>query len=226
MALTEGIFPYDVTNLATGPVRVMFAPATETEPDALNDLFDQTGPTYSANGGWEDIGATEGATTYNRNLATQDLTIEQSTAVILEEITGLERTLTVPAAEVRPDLLAIFEAASSAATTPAAAANLGSATKQLIGTVTSLPRYRVAFIVMRDQSAGVVNEPGGRTRGRFFAFVGFSAQISAENASMQLARNALATVPLTFRFFPVDGKTQGEEHGFYIDENAQTISGT
>lgn len=220
--------PYDINALTGAAARVMLAPYTETIPDNPVDIFDQVSP-YVVNGTWFNVGATSGPVQTGRNLAVAGYTIEQSQTVLLEEPTEVTYTLQVPIAELSPEMLKIINDSAAdvdavAAITGAGASGAGSKTH--FGNIFDLTHYRVAFVVRRSKSQGLVTEPGGRTRGRFFTFVGYDATITAENVQSSFGKGQLASATITFKLYPDSTVTEeGAEHGFYFDENAGTLVG-
>ena len=80
------MFPYDVAELADGPVRCLFAPIATALPVGLDDIIDQTDP-YDPVTGWVDFGATAGPFQVNRNIATAAYNIQQTTTAVRERVT-------------------------------------------------------------------------------------------------------------------------------------------
>jgi len=224
MAIT-GTLPYDVNNLLAGAARVFISDDTPLPavPVDLSDIQDLTEP-YAAQTGWLDVGATTDASAYSRDMTSQEYTIEQTNTPVLEDITEVTRTLRVTIGEIKPEHLQLVEESSSIVTIAAAAGK--SAQKQVeFGTIGSLTRRRVAFVGQRNKASGVVQEPAsGPARGRFVALVLYQAQISAEAAEVSLVKWNLASVPVTFKSYPEDGLTSGQEFGSWFLEEAGTIA--
>jgi hypothetical protein len=84
------MFPYDVNELADGPIRCMFAPIDTALPADLDDIFDQSTPTTPTTG-WEDFGATAGPFQHARNLTTAAYNIQQTTQAVRERVTEVIR---------------------------------------------------------------------------------------------------------------------------------------
>lgn len=218
------MFPYDLTNLFGGAIRMLYAPTSVAVPDELSDIIDLTSP-YVAKTGWEDLGATGGPFTYNRNITKSGYNIQQSSATVLEEVSELTRTFAVAAAEFTPEVMSLFEE-STGVDTVAAAANKSSQKRVPFGNITSLTPYRVAFIGRRKKAQGVVTEPGALTRGALVAWIGYKVELAADNSQISVGEGDMATAPLQFTCYPETTITaEGEEHGFVISEDiGQTIT--
>ena len=228
MALSGFPFPYDINNLLGGAVRIQFAVADGGTPVAVPtnqaDMFAMVSP-YAAQTGWVDLGATSEAFTYSRGFETEGWEIQQTAGNVIEEITGLSRTIEIPFAEFKPEHLAMIEGAPSTnITTIAAAAGKSSQKKITFGSFKSLNRYRFAFTSQRSIQSGVVTEPGAVTRGRFFTGVLFSAQIAADEVSFDQEKGTLTGVGVTFTAFPESGQPAGQEWGAWYDEQSGTIA--
>lgn len=217
------MFPYDLNDLFGGTIRFLTAPSTEPVPGDISDIIDMTSP-YAANGSWVDLGATGGPFQYNRNLTVGGYNIQQTQGTVLEEVTDVTRTMSVAAAEVRPDVIRMLEQ-GAAQEAISASANVSAQTKVPFGSIADLTSYRVAAIGRRKKVQGLVTEPGGATRGALVAWVGYSANISADNAQISVGEGDMATVPLTFSLHPDATVTdEGEEYGCVLFETAGTIS--
>src|SRR3982750_708625 len=100
MALVGYPFPYDITNLLSGAVSVLYGTpgdgtgATVDLPADISDVVDMTAP-YAPKPGWTYLGATREAFSYSRGFDTEGLEIQQSETAILEEVTGITRSITV-----------------------------------------------------------------------------------------------------------------------------------
>lgn len=219
-----GMFPYDVAELLDGPVRAMFAPITTPVPETLDDIFLQEDP-YTAATGWVDFGATGGPFTYARNITEAQYKIQQTTLAVRERITETIRTGQVNVAEFRPEIVKMFENAL-AVEAGTAAAGRGAYSKVPVGNIEDLTQYRMAFVGERGKDQGIVVESGSPTkeRGRNWAFVGRRCQLSAENMSLALAQGDLANVNVTYKLFPDPGAPAGEEHGYWMFEDAGTLT--
>jgi hypothetical protein len=169
------MFPYDVNELADGPIRCMFAPIDADLPAGLDDIFDQVDP-YDKTTDWEEFGATAGPST------------------------GVD--------------------------TVASGSGKGATKKVPVGNIEDLTQYRMAFVGRRGKDQGIVTEPapGAKVRGRMFAFVAYRAQLTADNLQLGFAEGDLANANVTFKLFPEPGQASGEEHGFWIFEDAGTFA--
>ena len=204
------MFPYDVNELADGPIRCMFAPVSQALPDDLTDIFDQADP-YDPESGWVDFGATAGPFTYSRNLTTAAYNIQQTTQAVRERVTEVIRTAQVNVAELRDDIVAMIEESPGVDD-----ATLHS--KVPVGNIEDLTQYRMAFLGRRGKDQGTVSETGGKVRGRHFGFIGYRCQLSADNLQLGLAEGDLANANVTFRLYPEPAQPAGEEHGYWLFE--------
>lgn len=222
MALTGAPFPYDIDNLLGGAVRVLYAPTSTAIPTSIDDVVSMVAP-YAAQTGWTDLGATKESFTYSRSFDTSGYEIQQVSGNILEEITDITRTIEVSIAEFKPEHLQLIEGAP-AITAVAAGANVGAQDVVAFGSFSSLTRYRFAFISRRATASGVVTEPGGATRGRFFMGAAYSAQLSADSVDFEQAKGELTAVGVSFALFPESGEDSGAEYGAWFDEQSGTIA--
>lgn len=222
------MFPYDINELADGPVRCMFAPITADLPAKLADIHDQVDP-YEPVGTdetdtWIDFGATAGPFQTSRNLTTAAYRIQQSRAAVRERVTEVVRTVVVNVAELRPEIVKMLEEAP-AVTDHVSAAGSGAHSKVAFGNIEDLTQYRMAFIARRGKDQGIVTEPTtSKKRGRHFAFVAYRAQISADNLQWSFAEGDLASANVTFRLFPEAGQPENQEHGLWLFEDAGTFA--
>jgi hypothetical protein len=222
MALTGFPFPYDLNNLLSGAVRVLHAPSTTAVPVDASDIFALVSP-YAPLTGWKDIGATRENFAYSRGFDTSGLEIQQVAGNILEEITTITRSLNFSQAEFAPENFQLMEGAPSIATI-AASSGQSAQKKVSFGSFSSLARERFAFVSMRPRAAGDVTEPGGLKRGRFVVGVAYSAQMAANEISMEQGKGALTAVELSFTLFPESGQPSGQDWGCWITEDAGTIA--
>jgi hypothetical protein len=196
----------------------MFAPITEPLPDEFADIIDVI-PPYEANGGWQEFGATAGPWTVARNITTASYNIQQTTTAVLERITEVVRAVTVNVAEIRPDILRMIEEGVAVDSTVGGVGR----TKVTFGNIEDLTQYRMAFFGRRSKAQGVVDE-GATERGRIWCYVAYRANLQAENVSFGFAEGDLANANVTFRLYPEAGQPAGEEHGFWLAEDAGTIA--
>lgn len=217
---------YDETTLIGAGARVLIAPFSATLPATGKDVFDQVSP-YDPKTNWTDIGSTSAGPQIGRNLTTAGFNIQQVDTTILEEPTDITRTLTIPIAEFRPDILAIVEESAAAAVT--AGVKQGSGQKVPFGNILSLSNYRLALAVKKSRKQGLVQEGTGAsplTRGAFAIWVAYNASIVGENLQTTIERGNLANLALQFKLYPDPTQTtEGAEMGFWLIEDApQTIA--
>lgn len=222
------LFPYDLSNLLGGKVRILYTPVVggAAVPAGPKDIFDQESP-YASGASWVDFGATSAPSSYERGLDLTGWEIEQSDAAVVEQVSSQTRRVSVPMAELNQAAFKIFENASSVGTV-AATTGQGAQKKIGMGLIQSLARYRIAFVSMRDQSAGQVTETAGAVppsgkRGRFVVGVGWEAAITADAVALEQAKAAMSSVTVTFNFYPV-GETSGEEFGAWWLEDAGALT--
>lgn len=227
-------FPFDPTHLAGDQARILFAPLSEPVPVPANipDVFNPNDP-YAPKAlvgvgayAWEDFGATQAPLDYSRDLAVTEWKIQQQTTAVLEEPSAVNRTVKIPMAEFRPQLIQLFENAPEV-TALAAAAGYSAADKIPFGTFADIAQYRVAYATKRPKEAGTVTETvasGGKVRGRILMQVLYRCQISAENLQIQFGLGEMAHADITLKLFPEPGQTEGEEYGFWVDEHAGVIA--
>jgi hypothetical protein len=154
-------------------------------------------------------------------------TIEQSQTPLLEEPTEVQYTVQIPFAELSPKVLQILNEAPRT-TAEVAATGRSSGVKTPFGNIYDLSHYRVAFVVRRTKAQGEVIEGAGgsaKHRGRFLVYVGYDCTISGENVQTNFGKGQLSQAAVTFRLYPDSAVTaEGEEHGFFFDEDAGTIA--
>jgi len=226
MALTGAPFPYDITNLLGGAVRILYGPAAGATPVAvpadMSEVFDMEEP-YAAVAPWVDLGATKESFTYNRGFDTSGYEIQQVAGNVIEEITDITRSIEISFADLRPEHLRMIENAPAVDDVVAVAG--ASAQKRIgFGSFSSPVQYRFAFVSMRPRQAGVVTETTDKERGRFFMGVAYLAQVAADEISFEQAKGELTAAGVTFTMFPEAGQASGEEYGAWYDEQAGTIA--
>lgn len=223
--LVTGTLPYDIANLLGGASRVVIsddAGALPSIPTKLQDIIDCESP-YLPTTGWTDIGATADATTYRREMSSEGWEIQQVNGAILEDVTDVARSMTVPMADFRPEFIAMLEEASGVTSIAAAA---GAVAQKAIkgGTITTLTTRRVALIGQRKKDSGIVEESvGGVTRGRFVACVLYLVQLAADAVEIGLAKGAMSSAPVTFVALPEPTQPQEQEYNLWLSEEAGVI---
>jgi hypothetical protein len=219
------MFPYDVAELADGPIRCLFTPIDTDLPVSLADIIDQVDP-YDPATDWVDFGATAGPFQASRNLATASYNIQQTTTAVRERVTEVTRSVVVNVAEIRPDVMRMLEEGPGNDVV-AGAAGVGAHTKVPFGNIEDLTQYRMAFVGRRGKDQGIVTEPGGasaKKRGRLFGYVAYRCQLQADNLQFGFAEGDLASANVTFRLNPEPGQPEFEEHGYWVFEDAGTLT--
>jgi len=226
MALTGAPFPYDIDQLLGGAVRILYGPAAGGTPvpvpTSIADVVGMVDP-YTAKSPWIDLGATKESFTYSRSFDTSGYEIQQVAGNVIEEITDIERSIEVSFADFRPQHLQMIENAPNVANV-VAGTGVGAQKKIAFGSFSSPVQYRFAFIAMRPRQSGIVIEPGGKERGRFFMGVAYLAQVAADEISFEQAKGELTGAGVTFAMFPQSGQPNGEEYGAWFDEQKGTIT--
>lgn len=212
-------------NLVTGPVRMLLAPFSTAIPTNPIDAFDQTTP-YAPNGDFWDLGLTSAGTTQERTLETQGHTVEQRTTEVMERISAVERTMTIPVAEITPETLQVIEEGGDIEVV-AAGANKGSFQAVGVGAISDLTPYRLVLVAERDPSvSGYVTEPGGETRGPFIVGVYNRAQLAPEAASIEWSSENLASCDLALVLKPDPAVSEPKDRvgKVYFEDAPQTIA--
>lgn len=233
MAYTGYPFPYNISNLLVGAVRILYAPVSVALPTKISDVIDPETP-YAAKTGWLEIGATTDSFTYTRGFDTEGLEIEQTAGVLFEEITDITRTIELAMAELTADTLKLIEGSASTIATIAATAGgapVGTrspAQKKIsFGSFSTLDRYRFAFIARRNKASGIVTEAGAGTptRGRFVMGCAYQAQMAADDAELEFAKGNLTSAGITFTMFPDDSVTLADDnYGAWFFEEPGVIT--
>lgn len=225
MALVGAPFPYDISNLLTGAVSIYYALTSVAIPVDISDVIAMEAP-YAPQTGWVPLGATKEPFSYSRSFDSEGLDIQQSTTAVFEEVTDIERTITVSMAEFNPFGFQLMENAPSTATI-AAIAGASAQKKIAFGSFTSMTRYRFAFLSRRPKGAGEVTESDATTvRGRFVMGVAYQAQIQADEIEMEQGKGELTAVELAFTLFPETtvAQPEGQDVGFWALEDTGTIA--
>jgi hypothetical protein len=225
MALVNHPFPYDIENFLSGAVSILYAddPSATNVPLDISDVILMNAP-YTAQAGWTYLGATKEAFSYSRSFDTAGQEIQQVAGNVLEEVTDIARAINVSMAEFNPFGFQLMENAPSVATI-AAAANQSAQQKIAFGSFASVKRRRYAFISRRPLASGTVTEVGGKVRGRFVMGCAYSAQLQADEITMEQGKGELTAVELAFSLFgeTEDPQPEGQEHGAWFLEDEGTI---
>lgn len=229
-------FKYTIEDLIGSGARTLIADSGFTLPVAggaptigVSDIIDPTNAgDYAPKTNWTDIGsAREGqGSNYGRNITASEWRLEQSTAMVAQDITDVPRTLTVQIAEMNPANLKLFEDAPGTRAI-AAAAGTPAQTAVDFGSIESLSHYTVALLGQFRKGVGKdVTEADGTVRGAFLAVVLFSATISPTNTTFELQKGQLANVSLEFTGYPHQSVTDGTRAvGAWIQETGpQTLT--
>lgn len=222
MSYTNYPFPYDIGNLLGGVVRILFAPLTTAIPVDISSVIDMVYP-YAPKSTWVEVGATKESFSHEGGFDESGQEIQQTPDTVLDEITSVTRTITVSFAELNPQNLQMIEGAPNIATI-AAAAGKSAQKKVAFGSFSARKNYRWAWISRRSIDSGVVVEPGGKERGRFFMGAGYRGKLAADSHTFEQNKGDLTAVGVSWKLSPEPGEDEGEEHGAYLDEQAGTIA--
>lgn len=212
-----------LANLLSGPAYWYYAPGTASRPTKIDDVIAMASP-YTPKTNWLPGGGTSDASQYGRELEEQEYEIQQRTGAVATKIIGVSRTMTIPIAEITAEGMRIIEAAPAPTTIAqgAAASGTPAQTRLDFGSISTLPKYRVALIAERDKAFGGSAEGGAR--GPFAAILFFWASITADVSGMEIAAGNLVGRDLSFRAFPDPLVTDAEKaHGAYVEETGATV---
>lgn len=234
MPRTGGRTPYDKLNAASGPARVLWALPTQALPASPVAIVDQVANAsgeYPAKTGWNDLGLAADAPSYTHDKDTEGLEYEQPTGVLFEEITEINREITLQIAELDVDNLKIIEnsdlSTAVAASAAAAAATAKTSAYQLVhaGLYGSFRQFRVAIISYRPTGAGVVTEPGPPVISRppSVARIIPLCQMAAEDTEIEWEKGEPVNAEVTFTVLPDAAAGTGKEHGYWALETAGAI---
>jgi hypothetical protein len=218
--------PADITKLAVGPARVLYAPTSVAVPKKLQDIVKLTeSDDYAPVTGWIDFGAApegDGAS-YSRGFETESLGIEQSSGAVFTDITDVNRSFSLNVAEISPENMKIVEGTTIANEVVAATGTTASQVRVPIGSVSEFPSYRVALIGQRKRDSGLVIEPDGTERGVLIGVVLNRCTITADDSEIEVAKGSLMSAPLQFEGFPEPGLKKDEAFGGWIFEDAADL---
>lgn len=214
--------PYDITKLALGGVRTLYAPTSQAIPADITGIHAMVS-TYAVVGAWKDFGAAKSAANYNRGITKQGLDIQQESGEILTSVSDVSRTSTFSVSEIAEDNIKIIEQAPAINTVAAAAGR--SAQKAVPGgSFTELTRYRIAMVGVRHKDSGIVIEPSGLQRGRLVAVVLYRAELTGDNVQVTAEKGNLWEAQVSFEAFPEPGQPTGQEYHTWFFEQAGTIT--
>lgn len=174
---------------------------------------------------WNLWGATKGGSSYDTDVKSEELKIDQRTTAVFEDITDVGRIIKTAIAEMSTEHWKILEQSPEIETIAAAA---GKSEQKLVrsGSFTERDRWRIAFIAQRRKSQGLVVEPGGATRGCYVVGGFYSASLSAGSSSTKFDVGALATRDVEFKAFPETtlAAEPGQDIMFFFEEQPGTIA--
>lgn len=220
--MADAFYERDDTKLIDGPARWLYTPYATTAPANAEDVVAMVDP-YAAKTNWVDGGHTLEGVTVSREISKEGYETEQSGGQIRSRLTGTERQLTVQSAEIRPDIVRLWEEGSDDVAI-AAGANKGAQTAVDVGVITALSKFRIAVFALRDKDDVPVIEPGSAdvARGGIYGYLCFRAELAAESAELVLAKGELSNIPLTFDLFP--DSANGNKTMRHLFETAGTIA--
>jgi hypothetical protein len=227
-------FEYNSQNFVNGQARVLYSQLSngaltdQAVPADLSAIFGMVSPydplATSGYSPWVDIGGTQAAPEDGRDVALTEWKIQQLLVAVELIPNEVVHTVKISAMEVaRADLLGIFEN-GPAENVISSGANKSAQEQQYFGQFTNLNQYRVAIVACMPLSAGVVTEPTGATRPRFFGKVFNRCTIAAENVSLTWEIAQPLHCDISLRCYIEPGAEQNEEYGAYYIESAGTIA--
>lgn len=212
----------NINKLLSGACAIAVTPVATAAPTNIADIIALVGdPDIDAD--WDLLGATKGGAEYGFDVKSTELTIDQRSVAVFEDIDDIARSFKTEIAELSMENWKMLEQAGSIATIAAAS---GTSAQKVVrsGAFDEFDRYRVAFIAQRRKSQGVVTEPGGATRGCYVVGVLYSAAIAATSSSTKFDQGALATRAVEFKAFPDSTLTAGEDTMALFEEQPGTIA--
>lgn len=237
MARTGGRTPWDQSNAATGPARVVWAPTSVAVPtapvDVVQQVADPTTGEYPVKTGWVDFGLAADAPSYSTSRETGGLEYQQPSQELFRIITSIERQFTAQVAEIDVENLKIIEnssVATAAVAASAAAAAIGvksaAFTKVFTGNYTDLTQVRIAMVSYRPVGAGVVTEPGPPVVTRppaIWRFIPLCV-LSADSQELEFSEGDPTNAAVTFDVLPDPSAGAGKEHGWWAIEMPGAIA--
>lgn len=208
-----------------GPARFLITPYATTLPEQLDDVVGMIDP-YTAAAGWDDGGHTQEGVTMSFGFDKEGNATDQSDGNIIERTSNTEVTVAANFAEITPALVRYAYAGSADVAIPADD-NVSAQTAVDVGPITTLPRFRLAILALREPHLQEVTEPDDTVRGAMYGRLCFAAELSGESSEMVIGRDELTNVPLTFKLFPDAADTGGTTTRRYfrdLFETAGTIS--
>ena len=212
----------EINDLLSGAVAVAYTPVATAAPVNIADIVTLVGAPAVVSP-WIPYGATKGGASYGMDVKAEELTIDQRTGAVFEDITDIVRTLKFDIAQLSPEHWKIAEQAAAIATI-AAAANKSQQKVVKSGSFSEYDRYRTAFIGQRRKSQGLVTEPGGATRACYIVLGFYSSALAATSSETKFDAGALATRSLEVKAFPDSTLTPGADTMFFFEEQPGIIT--
>lgn len=173
------------------------APVATSDPvEVLSDIIDRDSLRPIAP--WIYVGSSrEGqGSTFEENVTTTELRVDQFTAVVFENITEVVDTLTLQWAELTPEKIRMLLEADSVDVVGDEWAVHGDA-------FTSRTHYRVALLGRREPGNGRdITNSGGQVRGELFGAVLQNATVSAGQWQVELQRGQMANISVPYKGYP------------------------
>jgi len=217
-----GFSPASAIAGLVGPAHFFYAPSTVARPAKLDDVIGLSTP-YAPKTGWLGGGQTTDTTDYSREFDGEELETQQG-GIVMRKLTQANRSVTVPLANVTPELTRIAEAAPPLETIAVGAAASGTPaqTGVHLGLPVSLPRYRVAVIA--EQPAELTSSREAATRGPLVGILGYSATIAMDDSDTEIGSDEFASREFTFDFYADLSVTDSEkQHGKVVFESGLVI---
>jgi hypothetical protein len=221
-----GRMPYDEGGALVGPARVLFAPTTVAVPTGLviENVADVDGE-YPPITGWLDFGLAADAPSYSHSRESEGITYQQPSGDLFQQISSVNRTLTVQVAHIDAKTLEIIENAGSASTVAAVPGSHAGYSKVNVGLYADTPVWRVALIAYRPSGAAeVVETDSGITRPPMVQRVIPRATIAADESATDFDRGTPVNFEVVFNALTEPSAPAGGEHGYWIVEDAGTIA--
>lgn len=211
-----------INKLISGACAVAYTPIATDAPANISDIITITGATPAIHADWDLFGATKGGASYGMDIGSEELTVDQRSAAVFEDITEITRTFSTEIAEISAEHWTILEQG----TQTTIAAGSGTSAQKLVksGAFSEFDRYRVAFIAQRRLSQGAVTLADATTRGAYVVGGFYSASLSATSSETTFDAGALATRGVEFKAFPDSALSAGEDTMFFFEEQTSTIT--
>lgn len=229
MAIGGGRLPYDSSGALTGPARVLYGDVGVLMTPTT-DLWDIVPAVANAQGeypamtGYNDFGLAADAPSYSHDKETEGIEYEQPSSELFEQISNITRSFTAQIAQIDPDNMEIVENTQAGQDAVAAGANQSAGTKVSFGLYDTFATRAIILVTYRPSGAGLVTEPGGRTRPPAVALLLPACRLAAEESEFEFSKGEPVNAEIGFTAFPASGFPAGEEHGFWFFETPGTIA--